>query len=311
MRRVLATLGAIVVLAAGCSGSGRATLAVYTSVTQATVDAVVAGFREANPDVEVEVLRAPTGELNARIAAERREGGLRADVLWLTDPLSMQQYDADGLLRGADPDVSGIPAAYREDRFWGTRILNLVVVTGDGVVVESWSDLEAVAASGGVAIPDPSFAGSAFAALAFFALEEDYGFDFLRRLHDAGATQVGAPGDVVTGVAEGQYAAGITLDFSARGAVEKGSPISIVWPAPGAIALYSPIGVTGEGDLPERFVTYVLGSEAQSAIAGSGWQPVRPDVAWAAGGPQMTVEWSRAYHRQEELLAAYREIFGG
>ncbi|HSG79151.1 MAG TPA: substrate-binding domain-containing protein, partial [Acidimicrobiia bacterium] len=134
MRRVLATLGAIVVLAAGCSGSGRATLAVYTSVTQATVDAVVAGFREANPDVEVEVLRAPTGELNARIAAERREGGLRADVLWLTDPLSMQQYDADGLLRGADPDVSGIPAAYREDRFWGTRILNLVVVTGDGVV---------------------------------------------------------------------------------------------------------------------------------------------------------------------------------
>jgi iron(III) transport system substrate-binding protein len=307
----VAILGAAAVLIAGCSGGGGATLAVYTSVTQATVDAVVAGFREANPGVDVEVFRAPTGEINARIAAERREGGLRADVLWLTDPLSMQQYDAEGLLRSADPDLSGVPSIYREERFWGTRILNLVVVTGDGVLVESWSDLETVAAIGGVAIPDPSFAGSAFAALAYFALEQDLGVDFLRRLHDAGATQVRAPGDVVTGVAEGQYAAGITLDHTARVAVEKGSPIAIVWPTPGAIALYSPIAVTGDGDLPERFVTYVLGSEAQSAIAGSGWQPVHPEVAWRSGGPQVTVEWSRAYDRQKELLAAYREIFGG
>ena len=71
---------------------------VYTSVTQDTVDAVLAALAEVNPGLAVEVFRAPTGELDARIATEQRTGGIGADVLWMTDPLSVQRYEADGLL---------------------------------------------------------------------------------------------------------------------------------------------------------------------------------------------------------------------
>ena len=310
LRRCLLSL---LLLTPACTGGdGSATLVLYTSVTQDTVDAVVAGFEDAHPGTTVEVFRAPTGELNARIAADRREGEIGADVLWLTDPLSMQQYDAQGVLREAQPDADAVPAEYREERFWGTRILNLVVVRHrDAPALASWDDLIPAATAGGVAIPDPSFAGSAFAALAFFALDDAYGLDFLQRLHDAGATQVAAPGDVVTGVAEGQYAAGITLDFTARDAIEDGSPIEMVWPAPGAIALYSPIAVTGDSAAAEDFVSFVLGVEGQTAIAATGWEPVRADVPWESGGPQVTIEWNRAFDRQQELLDAFRDIFGG
>ena len=310
LRRCLLSL---LLLTPACTGGdGSATLVLYTSVTQDTVDAVVAGFEDAHPGTTVEVFRAPTGELNARIAADRREGEIGADVLWLTDPLSMQQYDAQGVLREAQPDADAVPAEYREERFWGTRILNLVVVRHrDAPAVASWDDLIPAATAGGVAIPDPSFAGSAFAALAFFALDDAYGLDFLQRLHDAGATQVAAPGDVVTGVAEGQYAAGITLDFTARDAIEDGSPIEMVWPAPGAIALYSPIAVTGDSAAAEDFVSFVLGVEGQTAIAATGWEPVRADIPWESGGPQVTIEWDRAFDRQQELLDAFRDIFGG
>ncbi|HLE38705.1 MAG TPA: extracellular solute-binding protein [Acidimicrobiia bacterium] len=310
LRRCLLSL---LLLTPACTGGdGSATLVLYTSVTQDTVDAVVAGFEDAHPGTTVEVFRAPTGELNARIAADRREGEIGADVLWLTDPLSMQQYDAQGVLREAQPDADAVPAEYREERFWGTRILNLVVVRHrDAPALASWDDLIPAATAGGVAIPDPSFAGSAFAALAFFALDDAYGLDFLQRLHDAGATQVAAPGDVVTGVAEGQYAAGITLDFTARDAIEDGSPIEMVWPAPGAIALYSPIAVTGDSAAAEDFVSFVLGVEGQTAIAATGWEPVRADIPWESGGPQVTIEWDRAFDRQQELLDAFRDIFGG
>lgn len=302
--------GLVMTLAATACTAEEDALVVYTSVTQATVDAVVAEFDAAG--VQVEVFRAPTGEVNARIAAERREGGLRADVLWLTDPLSMQAYDSDGLLRPVEPDVSTVPEAFRADRFWGTRILNLVIVAGESAPpITTWDDLVDAAAAGGVAIPDPAFAGSAFAALGFFALDDRYGMEFLRRLRDAGGTQVGTPGDVVTGVAEGAYAAGITLDFSARTAVEKGSPLRLIWPEPGAIALYSPIAVTGDHPAAVEFVSHVVGPEAQAAIAATGWQPVDPSIPWTAGGPQVTVAWDRASDRQEELLAAYRDVFGG
>jgi iron(III) transport system substrate-binding protein len=311
-RRILPLLLALLVLPGCAGGNDAGTLVLYTSVTQNTVDAVVAGFESENPGIDVEVFRAPTGELNARIAADLRQGEIGADVLWLTDPLSMQQYDAQGVLRAASPDAAAVPAGYRQDRFWGTRILSLVVVRGTGAPpVSSWEDLVAVASAGGVVIPDPSFAGSAFAALAFFALDDAYGLDYLQRLHDAGATVVAAPGDVITGVAEGQYAAGITLDVPARDAVADGSPIEIVWPVPGAIALYSPIAVTSATAAATDFVSYVLGVEGQTAIASTGWQPVDPDVPWEVGGPQVTIDWDRAFDHQQELLDAYRAIFGG
>lgn len=317
-RHRIGLVGALLVLlltgACGDEGAGEP-LVVYTSVTQETVDAVVAGFRTGRPDVEVDVFRAPTGELNARIAAEQREGGVRADVLWLTDPLSMQQYAADGMLRSWEPEgASSVPAEYRTGEFWGTRLLTLVIVARTGLEdpPRTWDDLIEAAAEGGVALPDPGFAGSAFAALGYFALADGYGMDFYRRLHDAGAKQVSAPGDVVTGVAEGQYAAGITLWFTANAAVEKGSPIEIVWPESGAIALYSPIGVTSDAGAPaEDLVEYLLSTDGQTVIAGTGWQPVRSDVPWAVGGAQVAVDWTSAFDHQEELLDEYRAIFGG
>nr|MDQ3343603.1 extracellular solute-binding protein [Actinomycetota bacterium] len=160
-------------------GAGGETLRLYTTVTQETVDAVVAAFAEAEPDTQVEVFRAPTGELNARIAAEQREGGVQADVLWLTDPLSMQQYDAEGLLAAYAPaEIDAVPAEYRTDTFVGTRLLNLVIVHEAGLdpAPQTWQDLADPAYRDAVALPDPSFAGSAFGALGYFA-EAEGGLD--------------------------------------------------------------------------------------------------------------------------------------
>ncbi len=313
-RRLFAVLLASGLLLAACGDdAATGTIRVYTSVTQDTVDAVVAGFAAANPDADVEVFRAPTGELTARIAAELREGDLGADVLWLTDPLSIQQYAADGLLLEWEPEeVDAVPAEFRTASFFGTRILNMVIVAGSDVTPPpaDWDDLPA-GVPGGVAIPDPGFAGSAFGALGYFALTD--GMDYYRALAAGGAVQVRSPGDVVTGVAEGQYGAGMTLDRSARDAVADGSPLTLVWPESGAIAIYSPIAVVESGatGLGRAFVDYVLGAEAQAAIAATGWQPIRADVEWPHGGEQVSLNWAEAFDRQEELLGEYREIFGG
>jgi iron(III) transport system substrate-binding protein len=173
-----------------------------------------------------------------------------------------------------------------------------------------WEDLldESV-----VAIPDPSFAGSAFGALAYFALDERYGLEFLERLAANGAVQVNSPGDVVSGVAEGIYDAGITLDFSVRSALADGSPVQLVWPESGAIAIYSPIAVVASSSsgAAEAFVEYVLSQPGQATIGATGWEPVREDVPWDVGGPQVNVDWAGAFDRQEELLGGYRAIFEG
>lgn len=293
------------------------TVRLYSSVTQDTVDAVIAAYEAAHPDTTVELFRAPTGELSARIAAEQREGGIEADVLWLTDPLSMQQYASEGMLQSWTPDeADAVPAEFAEDTFWGTRILNMIIVHQADLepAPTSWDDLTAGGYDQPVAIPDPGFAGSAFGALAYFALNEEFGLDYYQALKDAGAVQVQAPGEVVTGVAEGRFAAGMTLDREARDAMDDGSPIEVVYPESGAIAIYSPIAVvdgTSNAAAAESFANFTLTTDAQQAIAETGWQPIRDDVEWDIGGDAVTPDWDAGFERQDELLEQYREIFGG
>lgn len=293
------------------------TLTLYTTVTQDTVDAVTAAFQDANPGVSLEVFRAPTAEFNARVATEREEGEIQADIFWLTDPLSMQPFDGQDLLREWTPEgAEAIDAAYRTDTFWGTRLLNLVIVARDHLdqTPQSWQELAEHDFDEPVALPDPGFAGSAFGALGYFALNEDFGFEFYETLTASGMTQVDAPGEVVAGVAEGRFSAGMTLDRMAREAVQEGSPVEMVWPEPGAIAVYSPIAVlntTDHVDEAEAFAEYVLTVEAQNLIAETGWQPTHPEADWPhETGPTVSPDWSEGFERQDELLKEYRSITG-
>jgi iron(III) transport system substrate-binding protein len=209
-----------------------------------------------------------------------------------------------------------VPPEYRSDTFAGTRILNVVIVARDDVDPgpDSWEDLTAPQFANAVAIPDPSFAGSAFGALGYFAQDESFGLDYYQRLADNGAVQVSAPDDVVTGVAEGRFAAGMSLDNSARKAIENGSPIRVIAPEPGAIAIYSPIAVlTGaaEPGAAAAFVDFVLTEEGQQAIAETGWEPIRDDVAWPHDLNQVAPDWASISGQREQLLEEYRAIFGG
>jgi iron(III) transport system substrate-binding protein len=294
--------------------AGAVTL--YTSVTQDTIDAVLAAFAVEHPEVPVEVFRAPTGELDARIASELRSGGLGADVLWVSDPLSLQRYEADGLLAPlTGPAVEAVPAEYRTGASVGTRLLDLVMVAGQDVapLPTDWADLADPAYANAVAIPDPGFAGSAFAALGYFAGQDDLGLDFYQQLKDNGAVQVASPVDVMTGVAEGLYQVGISLDKIVNDAVSDGSPIQLVWPASGAIAVYSPAAVVaGSQDeaAARTFIDFVVSPAGQAAIAASGWQPVLPGVEWTSQGTSVSPDWPALFGQQSTLLEGYRAIFG-
>jgi iron(III) transport system substrate-binding protein len=300
-------------------GPPSGTIRLYTSVTQDTVDAVLAAYAVAFPDVRVEVFRAPTGELDARIASELRSGRIAADLLWGTDPLSVQAYAAQDLFATWTPEeVGAVPEAYRGDTFWGTRILNMVIIHRDGLepAPRDWSDLADAAYAGKVGIPDPGFAGSAFGALGYFATADGYGMEYYRALRANGAVQVQAIPEVLTDVAEGRFVAGMTLDKTARDAIAQGSPVRIAWPSSGAIAIYSPVAVFAEAQNPaaaRSFANFLLTTDGQAAIAATGWQPIRGDVDGGPpiDGPQVSPDWASIFDRQDELLNAYREIFGG
>ena len=320
---------AAVTLAVGCSSqsttnpatSKTTQITLYTSVTQNTVTAVLDGFASVHPGVKVSVFRATTGQLNARIAADKQSGGLRADVIWGTDPLSMQTYAQAGLFRPWPlPNLSGVPGQDKTTYFWGTRELYLVIVAhkGQQPLPKTWADLTSPAYKDKIALPDPAAAGSAFAALGYFDTAPGFGLGFYRTLKANGAVQVSTIPEVVTDVAEGRYQLGITLDSEVRTAVKQGSPVVMDWPSDGAISLYSPIAETVAANGPERpaaqaLIGYVLSEPGQRAIARTGWQPVLPGVPGPprpAGARKLYPPWTSLFGRQTQVLQQYQAIFG-
>ena len=74
------------------TGASPDSLTLYTCLSDESIQPVIAAFGEREDGGQVDLFRAPTGELNARVAADARSGGLRADVIWGCDPLTVQAF---------------------------------------------------------------------------------------------------------------------------------------------------------------------------------------------------------------------------
>lgn len=299
----------------GDSGSDSITL--YTCVSDETIQPIIERF-EADSGAGIDLYRATTGDLNARIAGDVRSGGLKADVIWGCDPLSMQGYVDQGLVGGWTPDnAAHIPEQFRTDDYVGVAVLYVLAIYRDGEPPPNrWSDL-AGAEYESVAVPDPAVAASALGALGWFSEAPEYGLDFYAILAENGGEQVSTPDDVVTGVAQGVYEAGITIANSAYLAKDSGSPIGIVWPEPGAVAVYGPIALATEGadnTVAQDFITYVVSESGQQVLAEAGSYPAMPGVEGPevpADPPVVYPDWPAITENRDALLSDYQKIFGG
>jgi iron(III) transport system substrate-binding protein len=318
-------LPAIVVLAlAACGGTtadrgSPETVILYTCVTDTTIQPVIQAFEKAEPDSRIDLFRAPTGELNARVAADARSGGLRADVVWGCDPLTVQAFVEQGLVGGWTPsEADAIPGEFRTDDYVGAHLLYMVAVHRTDVPPpRAWSDLTGPVYSGALAVPDPGVAASALGTLGWFAQTPDFGVGYYRELRNNGAVQVGTPDDVTTGVAQGIYAAGITTATSAYAAKDAGSPVDVAWPEPGAVAIYGPVALarhSSDSGVAKAFISFVVGEQGQTVLGKAGSYPTRPGVAGPmipAGAPVVSPDWTSVRENQGSILSEYQQVFGG
>ncbi|MGH8962782.1 MAG: extracellular solute-binding protein [Jatrophihabitantaceae bacterium] len=320
--RRLVPLAVAVLIVSACgngsgSGVGSSSMTLYTCASANVEQAVVSAFERAHHGAKVNVFRAPTGQLNARVAADVRSGGIEADVIWACDPLTMHGYDAQGLLRAwTPPNASAIPSADRTPHFVGVDLLYMVLVVHKGIAAPTtWAELAGSRFRGKVALPSPSFAASALGLLGYFASAPGYGIDYYRKLKDNGAVQVNAPADTLDGVAQGTYSAGVTLANAGYTAQEKGSPIQVAWPRPGGVAIYAPIGLTtkrNHSPLADTFAAFAASRDGQKLMAeqgtyvtigGLGGPPIPP------ASPTAAPDWPSLFSTYKSVLARYSAIF--
>lgn len=312
----------LLALNACAGGSSRSepieSMTLYTCLSDESIQPVIEAFEARDDGGQVDLFRAPTGELNARVAADARSGGLRADVIWGCDPLTVQALVDQDLVGGwTPPEAEALPGEFRTEDYVGGHVLYMVAVhRTEGPAPEAWSDL-----AGGdyaaLAVPDPAVAASALGTLGWFAAEPDYGVDFYRDLKGHGAVQVSTPDDVTTGVAQGIYDAGVTTATSAYAAKDDGSPVDVVWPEPGAVAIYGPVALatdSADSAVAKSFISFVVGEEGQAVLGASGAYPTLPGIEGPTvpdGAPIVFPDWAGIGADRDEILSEYQQVFGG
>lgn len=291
---LMAVAGVIVLNAAVAFAQAKSPSRVllYTSVPQELATQFGDAFMKKRPDVKVEIYRAGSTEVGAKIAAEREVGGIRADLLWLADaPIYYDLRKRGELFSYISPEAKAIPADLKDPKglFTAGRLINMIIAVNTEVIPlkdapKSWKEFPDHGKK--AVMGNPLYSGSNFVTVAAFVQKDGWGW--FERARAKGVAIVRGNSEAATALAGKEFGIAMTLDYIVTGLIKKGAPLAIVWPSEGAISVPSPIAIikgTKNPDGSKAFVDYVLSKEGQEFLVKQEVIPVRSNVKPPAGQP--------------------------
>lgn len=298
--------------AAPAAGSLSGSITVYGALTEANGTALAQAFKEAYPQVDVQMVAAGTGALVSRIDTERRAGGVKADVILLADPTAMPPLQQNGVLADYQPAAAGqLPAAMKGTGWVAAFLFNNVLIYRQGTTPPTdWQDLLKPELKDKVELGDPAYSGTTLGLVGY--LSQSLGWDYFQKLRENNARTVQSTNTVGTDVAQGTVTVGITLDSVARDLKSKGSPIEMVFPASGAIPVPAPAAVVKgrESAVAKGFVDWLLSGPGQAQLVKFGYTPAIGSAAVLPPNAKIVdVDWIKVGNEREQILDKFRSIF--
>jgi iron(III) transport system substrate-binding protein len=265
----------------------------YTSVPQELATQFADAFMKKRPDIKVEIYRAGSTEVGAKLAAEREVGGIRADLLWLADaPVYYDLRQRGELLGYISPEAKSIPEELKDSKgfFTAGRLINMIIAVNTQVTPlkdapKSWKDFPDLGKK--AVMGNPLYSGSNFVTVAAF-VKKDGNWSWFERARAKGVAIVRGNSDAADALAGKEFGVAMTLDYIVAGLIKKGAPLAIVWPTDGAISVPSPIAIIKGAKNPtgsKAFVDFVLSKDGQEFLVKQDVIPVRGDVAPPKGQP--------------------------
>ena len=316
----------IIILILGFSSSvlAKEKITLYTSVPQSIIDNIKKDFEQKNPDIDLEIYRSGTGNVLAKLYAEKESNNIVVDVIWVADFSIYENLKAENLLYPyLSPEAVNVPKIYYEPEgyYYGARLINMVLgyntnfIKGNDIP-DSWKDLLDPRFINKVGSSTPERSGAFFVTAGAFASNPDLGWDYFVEFTKQNPVQDSNTG-IAKKVASGELLMGFVLDYTIRAMKEKGSPIDFVWPVEGAVMVPSPIGIiasTKNLESAKRFVDYSISQDGQQEFARNKFIPIRKDVSPPAGTPDlddiklMKTDWQWLRDNYGEIIQKFNEI---
>lgn len=278
--------------ASGYSSSDKKTITVYTSEPEEKVDEINKAFNEKYPDINVEVYRAGTGDLTARIESEKSTGDIGADVLWAADAATFEGYSDD--LAELEIETDDVIDEVKDDdeKYVGTRIIPTVIAYNTEKIKEapkSWKDLTDEKYKDQIVMPDPAVSGAAAFNAAVW--DEELDDDWMKDLGKNKPMIAKSNGPTSQEIASGARPVGVVVDYLIRDLKDKGSPVETAYPTEGVPFVSEPAGIFEESDAKDaanKYIEFLISEEGQKLAVEQAYLPVREDVDTPEGTPKLS-----------------------
>jgi iron(III) transport system substrate-binding protein len=266
-----------------CAGPAeKPSVVIYTAKENDEIDAYLPVAKETLSDINLEVLRLSTGDLTARLLAEKENP--QADVIWGTAATSMMIFQQEGMLEpykpvGADSilpqfkDTNDPPYWVGVDAYVTAFCVNTTLTEELGLPIpQSWEDLLNPVYQGHIVMPNPASSGTGFMFVSSVlqGLGEDAGWAYLAELDKNMAVYTKSGSKPCKMAGAGEYAIGVSFEFVAAGQIESGAPLVLVLPEEGSGFEMEVNALMKGTDVPEaskKFLDWAISDEAMEMYA--------------------------------------------
>ena len=260
-------------------------LIVWVAASPEEGQQLIDAFKQHYPDINVDMIRAGSGELLTRLNAEQPNPG--GDIiLGIAKEAFEGNYDL--FMAYKSKNHGDIPDGLKDDaetpKYYGYSMpLQAFMINTDLLAPEdyprSWKALADPKYKGEIVMANPALSGSAYSQV--FQMHELYGFDFLKELVP-NVIFVTSSSLVPEGVARGEYAIGITGEYNIAEHIDQGSPVTAVYPEEGTGARFDATGIINHCPNLENaqlFMDFITTREAYEIIlAARSRRTVHPEV---------------------------------
>ena len=293
----------------------------YSSNSVDAINAVTEEFNKKYPDIRISSVRGSTGAMMQRIKAEA--GAPKADIFW-SGGFSVLRLYQDFFEPYQSAETRGVQAGYKDaaGRWAGTNAHVMVIMVnkralkGDPMP-KTWSDLAQPRWKDRLVISDPEKTSSSFATL--WGIKEFIGNEPLVGIAK-NATITSTASQVFDGVAKGEFAVGMTMEYAAQEYVSGGNKdIEIVYPTEGTYIAPEGMALVKGGPNPveaKKFYDFLASAQAQEMLVKRFYRrPIRDDVdTTKVGLPRTTafkvtpIDDQKAAAGQKDFIESWKKL---
>ena len=281
MKRIIITTLFTLSLCLGCSSEKSASsnsLVIYSSQSLDLINPLLDDFKSKNPSINVDLISAGGGELLKRIEAEKLNP--LGDILF-GGSVNLIIPKIDLFENYLTTNEANIYEDYRNIEGPITRFTTMPTIImintnlAENIKIEGYEDLLNPFLKGKIAAADPSASSSAYEHLInmLYSMgngDPEKGWDYVKKLcANLDGKLLSSSSAVYKGVADGEYAVGLTYEEAGAKYVVSGAPIRLVYMKEGVIFKPDIITIIKNAkniENAKKFVDYATSYDAQKIV---------------------------------------------